>query len=248
MSSIIFKRALVPQASSPQVKCFAEYEPPLVLENVLEFSEEEYKGLTNPDPKAARSMSKAALLMTDVGMSTQSIIAQTLEQNPFKVAMYAVIDNGPDDYKSVFSTADLEDAAYPQTYKKSRSPKQYLKQLPNIAPAQLGIFLGVMGATNVFVNTKHGILHALEQAEVDLASGVADSAMVISAMSLEDALLDRRYQLSHPQVPLSEGAAVLILKKDGTMTNWREKIEKIKNQTSYGIATNLINLIQEKIV
>jgi 3-oxoacyl-(acyl-carrier-protein) synthase len=246
MSSVIYKTKIIPGNTKPGTKSYEEYTTPLVIENVLEFSDEEFEKLNNPDPKAARSMSRAALLMTDVGMSAQSHIDGVIQKNPFRVAMYAVIDNGPDDYSSLFSTADLSDEAFPQAYKKSRSPKQYLKQLPNVAPAQIGIFLGLMGSTNVFVHTQHGVLQALEQAEVDLRTGVADLAMVISAFSLEDALLARRYQLlGKPETTLSEGAACLILGPGSDLTDWRSKIKSLKNIESFGIATNLVNLIKE---
>lgn len=246
MSTILYKTKIIPQQLKGTPKSFEDYEPPFVIENVAEFNDEEFEKLNNPNPKAARSMSRSSLLMTDVGMSSQSHIEQAIKEKPFSVAMYAVIDNGPDDYKSLFSTADLSDADFPNAYRKSRSPKQYLKQLPNVAPAQLGIFLGLMGAINVYVNTKHGVLQALEQAEVDLATGVTDFAMVISAFSIEDALLSRRYQLvGKPHSLLSEGAACLILGKGETKPDWRSKIRSLKNTQSYGISTNLINLIQE---
>lgn len=246
MSSILFKSAIAPKAMAPAVKSYESYESPFLLENVIEFSEEEFEALNNPDPKAARSMSRSALLMTDVGMQTQAVIKETIERDPFRVHMYAIIDNGPDDYKSCISTAELSDAEFPQLYKKSRSPKQYLKQLPNVAPAQLGIFLGLMGSTNVYVHTQHGVLQALEQAEVDLATGVTDLALVVSAFSLEDALQAKRYQLlGQPTTALVEGAAALVLSKGAAMTNWKEKIQTLKNQHAFGIATNLINLIKE---
>lgn len=246
MSSVVFKTKIIPSQMKAMTKSFSEYDDPLVLENVVEFSNEEFEKLENPDPKAARSMSKSALLMTDVGMSAKSSIEDALKNKPFKVAMYAIIDNGPDDYSSCFSTADLSDEEFPKAYKKSRSPKQYLKQLPNVAPAQVGIFLGLMGATNVFVNTQHGVLQALEQAEVDLKSGVADYAMIISAFSLEDALLARRYQLlGSPSKLLSEGAACLVLAPGNDITDWRAKLKTLKNSESFGIATGLVNLIKE---
>jgi 3-oxoacyl-(acyl-carrier-protein) synthase len=246
MSSILFKSTIAPQAMTAGAKAYDSYESPFMLENVIEFTEAEFEALNNPDPKAARSMSRSSLLMTDVGMQAQAAIKETIESNPFRVHMYAIIDNGPDDYKSCISTAELSDAEFPQLYKKSRSPKQYLKQLPNVAPAQLGIFLGVMGSTNVYVHTQHGVLQALEQAEVDLATGVTDLALVVSSFSLEDALQAKRYQLlGTPTTALAEGAAALVLSKSSEMTNWKEKIHSLKNPYSYGIATKLINLIKE---
>lgn len=247
MSTVLHKGVRLPASSAAVSRTYPEYETEFKLDNVCSFSAAELEQLNIPDRKAARSMSLSSMLMTDVGMAAHGVLASTLQKKPFAVALYAVIDNGPDDYSSCFEVENLPEAEFPKAYKKSRSPKQYLKQLPNVAPAQLGIFLGAMGALNVYVHTKHGVLQALEQAEADLAAGVTEVAVVVSAFSLEDALLAHRYQLLGPgrDVVLSEGAACIALGQGGNGHDWRAKIKSLKSYRTYGIGTHLINLIEE---
>lgn len=165
-----------------------------------------------PDRKAYRSMTRAAVLLCAAGLPARETLTPYLERDAFRVGLYCAVENGANDYASCKELLGVEQADFSEAYRKLRNPKQYLKQLPNLAAGQLGIFLGVMGPLSVFTHSRFGCLHALEAAEADLSEGLIDAALVCSAFSLEDPLVCERERRSMPPDSiLAEGAAAIVV-------------------------------------
>lgn len=244
MSQVLWSKNLVPDeslsASSVNYDVFGES---FKLDQVIRFPATERDLVNLPDRRAYRAMSRAAVLLAAVGLEAKEVIANQLAEDPFSVGLYCAVDNGPDDYECVKTVLDTPDDEFAAAYKKARSPKQYLKQLPNLAPAQLGIFLDIRGPLNVYIHSKVGSIQALDQAEQDLKNGVVKMALVCSSFSLEDPLLALRVKRDQTNSKvICEGAAALILSAGGEDRDWSLLQTSNENQTkTYGIADPLIN-------
>ena len=125
-----------------------------------------------PDPKAVRSMSRASLFLSAYADELKVVLSPYLEKSPFSVGIYCAVENGPIDASSTVEilnrSSEVFDITFAEAYRKLRNPKMYLKQLPNLAPAQLGISLGIQGPMNVYTNSMYASQQAIEQAEADV--------------------------------------------------------------------------------
>lgn len=198
--------------------------------------------ITIPDPKAFRSMSRAAIFLSHVCMQAQETLAPFLQKSPFSVGIYCAVENGPIDGPSTAKILAQEDhTQFAEHYRKFRNPKMYLKQLPNLVPAQMGISMGLQGTMNIYTHAQMGSVHALEQAEWDLKTQTVDAALVCTAHAFDDFLVVKRTRHFDPRT-LNEGAAAMVLAKDDVFTDWQKKIsEDPKNY--FGISDQMIQLI-----
>lgn len=209
-----------------------------------------------PDPKAMRSMSRASLFLSSMAVEIKEVLAPFLAQSPFSVGIYCAVENGPIDGPSTAEilnrSSETFDFVYAEAYRKLRNPKMYLKQLPNLVPAQLGISLGIQGPMNVYTHSVYACQQALEQAEWDLCSGAVEAALVLSAHAFDDFWVVKRTRLQDERV-LCEGAAVQILRraeqfdKGLAMNEIKKRVKKnyyLDSQNYFGISDPLINLIR----
>jgi hypothetical protein len=195
-----------------------------------------------PDPRCFRALSRAGLMLNAAGLPCRDVVAPFVAEDPFCVGVYAAMQNGPEDYHCAKQMVDTPREDFARTYKFLRSSKQFFRQIPNIPPAMLSIFLGAMGPQYVFSHSRWACLHALEQAEFDLHKGIVRAAVVCSAFSLEDPLLTMRIRRSLPDgVLLCEGAAALVLLPSSTRTAWRQGLPK-DDERFYGTAHDLVLL------
>lgn len=240
MSEIIWRKALIPSPDTPAQTLRSEfYGDKLVVENTksLDFNERE---APLPDRRAFRQMSRAAMMLSVVGLEAKEILTPKLGEDSFKVGIYFAVENGPVDVESTFKMKDMTSETFATEYKKNRNPTMYLKQLPNLAAAHLGIYLGVLGPMNVYNDSQNGGLHALDQAEFDLEHGLVDIAIVGSSYSFESPLAVKRNAVNYQgSKTMCEGAGVVILKKSGTKTDWsQKKFGSMKEY--YGVADQII--------
>lgn len=210
-----------------------------------------------PDPKAFRSMSRASLFLSSWAEEMKPILTAYLEQSPFSVGIYCAVENGPIDGPSTAEilkrSTDQFDFVFAEAYRKLRNPKMYLKQLPNLVPAQLGISLGVQGPMNVYTHSVYGCQQALTQAKIDLLTQSVKTAVVVSAHAFDDFWVVKRSRLQDKRT-LCEGAAGFIFTLD---QNTLEKSNKnyladmkksviseffYDKQNYFGISDPLINL------
>lgn len=244
MSKIIWKKTLTPDLkTAPGEKTYEAYGEALKIKGYA-FPQTDQELTALPDKRAYRSMSRSAVLLSALCLQAKETLRAYQEQDPFRVGLYTAIDNGPDDYQCARLCLDATEDDFAETYRKNRSPKQYLKQLPNLAPAQLGIFLDIRGPMNVYIHGKYGSIHALDQAEIDLQNGVVDAALVCASFSLEDPLLTQRVQVMMPDKFLAEGAAALVLVKNEEKINWSSLVEgggPGEKKIYFGVADQLIN-------
>ena len=197
-----------------------------------------------PDPKAFRSMSRASILLSHICQGLEDKIGSSLAASPFSVGIYCAVENGPIDAPSTFKIITGSPAEFVGLYRKLRGPKMYLKQLPNLVPAQLGISFGIQGMMNVYTHSKMGSLQALEQAEEDLWFDRIKLALVCSAHAFDDFLVVARTRNENPAI-LAEGAGAMLLKKNDHKTEWRQKIKSINHsQDFYGISNQIIQLLK----
>ncbi len=246
MSQVAWKKALVPGAHEPiQDFTCSLYEHPFIVKRTRSIGKKEEEIVELPDRRAYRSMSRAAVLLSAVGLEAKPFLEPYLSKNKFGVGVYCAVEQGPTPYDCVKQMVHTTPEEFGETYKKLRTPKQYLRQLPNLAPAQMGIFLEIMGPLNVYHHSKAGCLHALEQAEYDLANSIVDAALVCTAFSLEDPLIvmRTRRESSEDQV-ITEGAAAVLLVPSAKPTNWTHE-EHFRSNDYFGIANPLIHISLE---
>lgn len=240
MSKILWKNILKPDLQA----------------EVTDLQDDTYKDLVNnvrvypqasseisiPDPKAFRSMSRAAVFLSHICMQAQETLAPFLQKSPFSVGIYCAVENGPIDGPSTAKIlAQSDPTQFAEHYRKFRNPKMYLKQLPNLVPAQMGISMGLQGPMNIYTHAQMGSLQALEQAEWDLKTQNVDAALVCTAHAFDDFLVVKRTRHFDSRT-LNEGAAAVVLANDGTFTDWQKQIsEDPKNY--FGISDQMIQLI-----
>jgi 3-oxoacyl-(acyl-carrier-protein) synthase len=212
--------------------------------NLRRISKTERELVELPDGRAFRSMSRASVLLHSVGLSLKEAIAETVAVDPFSVGIYCALNNGPEDYLAAEKILQSgNEQGFAAEYRRLKNPKHYLKQLPNLAPAQLGIFLGAMGPTVTCTHSRFGSLHAIEAAQFDLSLGVVKQALICTAFSHEDALLSFRTRSQIPDtVTLSEGAAAIVVDK-GFINFGLPTYEFMgSNDEHYGIANYLLQI------
>lgn len=220
-----------------------------VLTNVRMFQGQEKELVVLSDARAYRSMSRASLLVSGVGLDLAQAIKPLIDADPFSVGIYCAINNGPEEYTSAKELRNGNPDDFAAQYRRLRNPKHYLKQLPNLAPAQLGIFLGAFGPTNTYSHSRFGVRHALKHAMLDLRSGKVKGALVCSAFAHEDLLLSFRSRMGlDSSRVLSEGAAAVFLETSDLELDL--KVIPKEDETSFtsdyfGIADDLIKLIQQ---
>ncbi len=240
MSEIVWRKAMIPSKDLPATTFKTEfYGEKLTVENTknLDFNERE---APLPDRRAFRTMSRAAMMLSVVGLDAKEVIAPVLEKDPFKVGIYFAVENGPVDVESTFKMKDMTSETFATEYKKNRSPTMYLKQLPNLAAAHLGIYLGVLGPMNVYNDSQNGSLHALDQAEFDLSQGTVELAIVGSSFAFESPLAVKRNAMDYQgSKVMCEGAGVVILKKSDQKTNWSKRNLGLMKEY-YGVADQII--------
>jgi hypothetical protein len=243
LSTILWKRALVPSSDDAAGDVTWDvYGAALRVPRALRIPVPDQDLVELPDPRAYRSLSRAGLLLTAVGLQSLDVVRPFVAGDPYGVGVYCAIEWGPNDYNCARQMVDSPPEDFAACYKALRSAKQYFKMLPNVPAAQLAIFLGIMGPMTVFNHSRLGCLHALDQAEHDLDGHVVQAALVCSAFSLEDPLLTARTRrASGTEAVLCEGAACLVLVPDGHYTDWRATRPE-DGRRVFGIASHLVGL------
>lgn len=245
MSVIAWAHALVAPEDAARTLDFPLYEGRLRLERSATFDATDEQLVDLPDARAYRALSRAGLLLVAVGLRSRAALAPFLEADPFSVGLYCALENGPNDYASAKGMLDTAPEDFAVTYKSLRSAKQYFKQLANVPAAQLAIFLGTMGPLHVHNHSTEAGLQVLDQAEWDLATGVVQAALVLSAFSLEDALLAARTRRQVPaESVLCEAAGALVLVGDGAYSDWYAR-RTAPNGRAFGVAQDVVNVCLE---
>ena len=243
MSRVLWKRHLTPENSAP-VETLLDDNYRSAVENVkrLPFASQD---IVIPDPKAFRSMSRASLLLSNICMEAQPHFAAQVAKDPFSVGIYCAVENGPIDAPSTAKILAAPVDDFVQSYRKCRNPKMYLKQLPNIVPAQMGIFFGLQGPMNVYTHSRMAGWHALDQAEQDLKTGLVEMALVCTAHAFDDFIVVKRTSYQDSRT-LAEGAAGILLGRSEKTKDWGGLINTDPKHY-YGIGDIVINLAKGRI-
>ena len=246
MSKIIWSEALVPEKEMPIQNYTSEfYGDKIRIEKTKALPIEERKA-NLPDRRVYRSMSRAGILLSLVCLKAEDEVKEFLERDPFGVGIYCAIENGSVDFESTKAMVDVTSGSFASMYKKHRNPKMYLKQLPNLAAAQMGIFLGILGSMHVYNSSTYGSLHALEQAEMDLMDRRVNAALVCSAFSFENPLImERLHQTVLNNRILSEGSGAMLLVANETETNWND-CDYMHTDNYFGISHQIIIQIKKE--
>ena len=242
MSRVRFACALIPPPADPCDRVYGLYDDEFRVPGTAAFAEADEDLVRLPDARAYRALSRAGLLLVAAGLPARECVAPIISADPFAVGIYCAMEQGPNDYHAAKQMIDTTPAEFAAAYKTWRSAKHYFKQLPNVPPAELGIFLGAMGPLYTFTHSSFACRHALEHAERDLETAAIQAAMVCAAFSLEDPLLSLRARRALPAtVTLSEGAACLVLTAGDGRADW-SRLSSDSPSVSYGIATDLVAL------
>lgn len=238
MSRIIWKKHLTPDLSHPVETLFDEHFKSSI-ENVKRYPVTS-QDLIIPHPKAFRSMSRASVMLSHLAMDAAPHFNEQTAKDPFSIGIYCAVENGPIDAPSTAKISMQPSEHFVESYRKLRNPKMYLKQLPNIVPAQLGISFGLQGPMNVYTHSRMAGFHALDQAEQDLQSGVVAMALVCTAHAFDDFFIVKRTRTQDPRT-LTEGAAGLLLAPSSNASSWQAKVDP---DHYFGIGDPIINLVK----
>ncbi len=242
MSKIIWSQTMTPAADVEAKEFVPEcYEGSFRVANTKAIPVEERK-VPLPDRRVFRSMSRAAVLMSSICIESKDELAKYLEADPFKVGVYCAVENGPVDFDSTKKMKETTKETFAKDYSSYRNPKMYLRQLPNLAAAQMGIFLGILGPMNVYNHSSEGGIAALEQAEMDLKDKRVDVALVCSAFSFENPIVVERARRFGPENrTICEGAGALLMVDDGVEINWKNQ-DYNSMEEFYGISQQIIEI------
>lgn len=255
MSEILWTHRVVPPAGAPvEDGTWEVYEPTLVIPRTRVLPEPSAKLVALPDRRSYRSLSRVGVLFCAVGLPAAEVLAPFLARGRDRVGIYAAAETGPQNYRAAKQLSGFEEG-FAEAFRKLNHPKLYFTQLANLPAAQLAIFLDVRGPVNVYKHSTHATLHALEQAELDLASGLVDAALHCAAMSLEDPLLSLQARRARrpegepaagdPPI-LSEGAGALVLCRGGDVREWSTIFEDPHGDVDYGVAGPILDLIDKE--
>lgn len=246
MSQIIWSEVLVPGKDITIQNYTSEfYGDKIRLEKTKALPIEERKA-NLPDRRVYRSISRAGVMLSLVCLKAENEVKGFLEKDPFGIGIYCAIENGSVDFESTKAMVDVTSETFADMYKKYRSPKMYLKQLPNLAAAQMGIFLGILGPMHVYNSSTYGSLHALEQAEMDLMDHRVNAALVCSAFSFENPLImERLHQTVLNNRTLCEGSGAMLLVANETETDWKD-CDYIHTDEFHGISHQIIIQIKKE--
>ncbi|MBW1912372.1 MAG: hypothetical protein JRI43_04225 [Deltaproteobacteria bacterium] len=240
MSQIIWSKALIPDENVP-IRDYTSkfYGNKIFVEKTKTLPIIEMQaGL--PDRRVYRSISRAAVLLSLVCLKIKQEVITFLEKSQFSVGIYCAVENGPVDFESTKSMVNVTKDAFGKMYKLHRNPKMYLRQLPNLAAAQMGIFLGILGPMNVYNSSTYGSLHALEQAEMDLIDNRVKVALICSAFSFENPLIMERIKRTILKGRiLCEGAGAILLVSNGSETDWKNP-DYLNTKEFFGISHQII--------
>ncbi|GEM_PF-5196303 len=238
MFNVLWKNFAYPCGDNLEYKLFSIrcFSPEIHIENVRSFAYSN-KQLLGKFGSASRSCSRACCLLHFACSLMPDDCLEIIGKNPFRTGIYCAIENGSVDYNIVEKILAKDRNEFHVNFKRERNPKMYLKQLPNLAAAQLGISYNVRGPLYVFTHTKFGPSHALEQAEFDLLTNQIDYALVVSAFSDEDGL-NLLKNMTEGGLPISEGAAAVLLQR-GEDRSTLCRAPKLKY--NYGISCQLID-------
>lgn len=240
MSQIVWSEGIIPGENIPVQEFVPEYYDGKIRIEKTKALPIIDRQANLPDRRVYRSLSRVGILLSFVCLKARDKLNVFLRKDPFSVGVYCAVENGPVDFASVKQMVNVPREAFSDSYKKFFNPKMYLRQLPNLAASQVGIFLGVLGPLNVYTNSRYGSLHALEQAEMDLSDNRINAALVCSAFSFEDPLIMERTRRSAlKERILCEGAGAMLLVADGIETNW-QNMDYENTKEYFGISHQII--------
>ncbi len=240
MSRILWSNVFVPEPDKDAQPYTSEfYGDKITIPRTKSLSIEERKALL-PDRKAFRSMSRASVLLSLACLEARASLNSFLVHSPFEVGIYCAVENGPVDLRSASAMREVSADDFADEYKRVRNPKLFLKQVPNLAPAQMAIFLGTMGPLNVYNHSSWGCVHAFDQAEADIQEGRVKAALVCSAFSFEDPIvLEGIRRKALKDRVLCEGAGAMLLVPDASFRDWSDH-DFHNSESYYGISHQLI--------
>ncbi len=238
MSQVLWAKSLKPGANVPAENYRSEYHPQAPVPLRIKRWPAETGGIPLPDPRVVRSVSRAAVLMLSLCLEAKDRLAEQLAADPYSVGIYAAVENGPVDFPSLLKIYQAPPKSFAENYRAFRNPKMYLKQLPNLAAAQLGIFLGVRGPMNVYTHSTLAGGQALRQADSDLNAGEVKMALVCTGTGFEDPLAVVRAGREAGTRVLCEGAAAILLAPNGRRQNWKNESNPIAEEY-YGIGDEI---------
>jgi len=232
----------MPEAGQPAVPFTSEYHAWLGVPETLAIPVADRDLIQLPTRRSYRTLNRTGLLAASVCLPAAQRLRADLEADPFCVGIYCAVEPGPADFRTAHELAGQSETSpdFPRRYRRARRPRAYLRQLPNLIPAQIAIFLGIRGPICTFTHTRDGALHALDQARFDLEAGRIRTALICAAFSFEDPIVVQRVHRDHPARIICEGAAALVT---GRAVFPHSGDEAPRN---FGIADPLVRLIQHR--
>ncbi|MCP3962616.1 MAG: hypothetical protein GY719_32650 [bacterium] len=247
MSEILWTHRVVPPKGTPVgPRVFDVYDPPLVIPRTCMIPRPTRELVELPDRRSYRSLSRAGVLLQAAGLPAREVLARFERA---RVGIYAASETGPQNYRAARELVDAREG-FAAEFRKRNHPKLYFTQLANLQASQLAICLDVRGPVNVYKHSALATLHAFEQAEFDLATGLIDAALLCAAMSLDDPLACLRLRRAIGARVLSEGAGALVLGRGEKVRDWAKILDGSEpgagGDVCHGIAGPILGLIDKE--
>ncbi len=225
----------------------SEYQMPTI--SAYRFPEDKRKIVALPDRRAYRSMSKSGALLSAACLSLSKQIGDTHftdQNNRFSTGLYCAVDHGSDDFMALKKLMEVDSQSFPDSYRRLKDPKAYLRQLPNLSSAYVSIFLQIMGPTNTYTHSKYGCLHALNQTENDFKQGKIRSAIVATSFAMDDPILASRLHTKNSSTTLSEGAMAIFIETQEQISEMKSRLMNLSNSSYenkfFGISNPLMQI------
>lgn len=194
--------------------------------------------------KMLRSISRATTLLSGACWPLHCHFHNWIEKDPFAVGVYCAVESVPVDIRLAQLLSRAPESEWMEIFNTQFAPKNALKINLGVASASLGLLLGAMGPVNTFYESNYGVLHALQEAELDLFQGRIQVAVVGATQSLDDDLMNWRKARTHPNQIQKENAVALVLTANGALTKWEDQLSFANN--GFGISSPLIEYVQKK--
>lgn len=251
MSQVLFAANLKPQAQPGfqlEKAVWPEFADVLELPVLHRFPGDEKALAAVPDHRSYRVLNRAGLLLQRLAPAASAYFGEPVD--PYRVGIYGALELGSPSYRTAPQAAvESDPSRVAALLRQSFSPKQLLRIGSNFQTAEIAIAFGVRGPLNQFIHGEQACLHALDQAEFDLRTGVVDRAIVCSASGIEDPMTTMKILSAAPRgTQLSEGAAMLVLGVGGTLRDWQQELAQLPPAKDFffGIAHPLVRLVDAK--
>lgn len=186
-----------------------------------------------------RSMNRTGTLLTGCCLQLNKEILTLIQSKAERTGIYCAVESSTTAHSELNKLANETAETFSKTYSQLIPPKWCLQTSISLAAFAAAIALGVEGGVHTFHHYRWGVLHALQQAQIDLENGSVDLALVVAVSTLEDPLMVQNRKRRFPGLVPHEAVGVVLLEPNSEF----KLVERPLQNKHYGIAHPLIQTI-----